>query len=47
MIGVTLVGIFLTPVFYSVVRRLSDHKVRFTDGAKAGCEGCHDPAPGP
>src|SRR5258708_30197380 len=24
MIGVTLFGIFLTPVFYSVVRRLSD-----------------------
>jgi hypothetical protein len=24
MVGVTLFGIFLTPVFYSVVRRLSD-----------------------
>jgi multidrug efflux pump len=24
MIGVTLFGIFLTPVFYSVVRRLTD-----------------------
>jgi hypothetical protein len=24
MLGVTLFGIFLTPVFYSVVRRLSD-----------------------
>jgi multidrug efflux pump subunit AcrB len=26
MIGVTLFGIFLTPVFYSVVRRLSDRR---------------------
>ena len=26
MIGVTLFGIFLTPVFYSVVRRLADRK---------------------
>jgi len=33
MIGVTLFGIFLTPVFYSVVRRLSDPGLA---GAKAG-----------
>jgi len=42
MIGVTLFGIFLTPVFYSVVRRLSDResvKPALAQGSKAAPSG--------
>jgi hypothetical protein len=47
MIGVTLFGIFLTPVFYSVVRRLSESRVgqaragtRVRGGATRDNHGC-------